>query len=295
MTLETTTNRISYTADGGTTDFATDFAFLVSTDLDVYFIGDAGDVNLQVLNSDYTVTGGAGDVGTVIFGVAPNDGTVLIVRTVNLTQTTDYVNNDKSDADVQEQVADRAMMVLQQINTRTDRSMRLPDTVLDFDPLLPQDIATNPGLALRVNATGTAFDLGEPTSSSAGKFIKRTAFSEASLAAASGEWTRQVNTGQIHIIAATGGVLAQRADVWAQLDMSASATFTGWVIGDGGVSPGGNTSLALSDGAVLLLNGLSGEVAGYNNLRGWITDGEGATDGYIIIDEYTGSTFVPEV
>ena len=83
MTISSTTNRVSYTGNGVTTEFAFAYKFLVNTDLKVY-----NDGALQTITTDYTVTGaGEESGGTVTFGTAFANAnySVSIMSTANRT------------------------------------------------------------------------------------------------------------------------------------------------------------------------------------------------------------------
>ena len=134
MTVSSTTNRKSYAGDGVTTSFATSpVVFVDTSDLTVYVVTDStGAVATLVENTDYTVTGGSGSTGTVDtsagYGAPAVGETLLIVRNVPLTQATDLVNNDASDAEVVESAFDKVTMLAQQLSTKIDRSFVLSDS-----------------------------------------------------------------------------------------------------------------------------------------------------------------------
>lgn len=142
MTVSTSTSTASYAANGSTTTFAYPFKIFADTDLVVILRNTATSVEtVQVLNSDYTVTG-AGNVagGNVLFTVAPASGnTVFIRRELPLTQETDFVPNDPFPADAHEDALDKLTMLVQQGSIDTDRAILFPqsDTGLGFNNILP--------------------------------------------------------------------------------------------------------------------------------------------------------------
>ena len=130
MTVSSTQNRVSYAGNGATTAFSTSpVVFFDSGDLDVYTVVDStGVATLKTITTHYTVTGGAGTTGTVTMLTAPAAGTtLLIVRTMDLTQAVDFVQNDPSDAEVAEDALDKITMILQQLDTKVDRAFALDD------------------------------------------------------------------------------------------------------------------------------------------------------------------------
>lgn len=137
MTVSSTTNRKEYAGNGATTSFSTNpVVFFDDADLTVYVVNDTtGAVETLVLDTDYTVSGGDGTTGTVDTSAgsspygAPATGTTLaIVRDLAITQESNFVNNDSSDAEVAEDAIDRLTMIAQQLDARIDRSFVLPDS-----------------------------------------------------------------------------------------------------------------------------------------------------------------------
>lgn len=145
MTISSELNRKEYAGNGVTTAFATSpVVFYEDSDLEVYDVVDAtGVATLKTLTTHYTVSGGEGAVGTVTMLSAPATGhTLVIVRTLPLTQEVDFLQNDGSDAEVAEAVADRAILVDQQLQAQIDRSFRLADSdISDVDVQLPDATA----------------------------------------------------------------------------------------------------------------------------------------------------------
>lgn len=134
MSVTSTTNRKSYAGDAVTTSFATNpVVFFDSSDLAVSVVSAAGVETALTENTHYTVTGGDGSTGTVNLagGSAPYGApavgvTLLILRVVALTQPVDFVQNDGSDAEVQETAYDRLTMMVQQLNEVDARAIKLP-------------------------------------------------------------------------------------------------------------------------------------------------------------------------
>ena len=131
MTVLTDLNRKEYAGNDVTTAFSTSpVVFFDVGDLDVYLVTNAtGVAVLQTITTHYTVAGGAGLVGTVTMLTAPTSlQTLVIVRDVGITQGTDLVNNDISDAEVVEDALDRLTMIAQQNAAGIDRSFKLSDS-----------------------------------------------------------------------------------------------------------------------------------------------------------------------
>lgn len=135
MTVSSQLNRKSYNGDGASTSFATSpVAFFDDSDLEVRVVVIAtGAETLLTLNTHYTVTGGDGAVGTVNLaggssphGVLLTTERLVILRVVPLTQETDFVQNDPSDAEVAEDAIDKLTMMAQQLSEENDRTIKLP-------------------------------------------------------------------------------------------------------------------------------------------------------------------------
>lgn len=127
MTVSSTTSKVSYSGNGSTVAFTVTFYFLASSDIKVLVRSANGTEVVKTLGTDYTVTG-AGDPsgGTVTFGTAPASGqTVVLARSVPLTQVTDYTPNDPFPAETHERALDKLTQVTQQINEAVDRSIKL--------------------------------------------------------------------------------------------------------------------------------------------------------------------------
>lgn len=174
MTVVSELNRKTYAGDDATTSFATSpVVFFDTDDLTVYVVINATDVATQLTEGvDYTVSGGDGSTGTVNLaggsdphGALFSGTTLVIVRELAITQGTDFVNNDSSDAEVLEDALDKSTMILQQLDARVQRSAALADSdITGADVTLPTPAANqligwdDDGLAL-VNYVAGDFDI----------------------------------------------------------------------------------------------------------------------------------------
>jgi hypothetical protein len=102
-------------ANGVTTVFPYGFTVLSSSDLIVQ--GKlAGVVTTYTLGVDYTLTGVGSSAGSVVFGVAPANGTTIVVyRDSGLKRDTDYQNNGDLRAQTLDADFDRIWLALQEI------------------------------------------------------------------------------------------------------------------------------------------------------------------------------------
>jgi len=140
-TIDNQTAQVRYAGNGVTTAFSVTFQFFEASTLRVRTaIGDV--VTLEVLNTDYTVTGGAGEAGTVTFGTAPPTGTNVIIdlNIPMLQETVDLAPNGPLPAEDVEQGFDRIVTMVKQLRQQLLAVPELdatfnPDT--DQPPILP--------------------------------------------------------------------------------------------------------------------------------------------------------------
>lgn len=154
MTVQTTANRVEYTANGVTTAFPVTFVFLSSSDIKVYIDG-----TLKTITTDYTVSGGSGSTGTITFLSPPDiNAEIIILRDPTLTQLTDFRNQGGFFAEVHEQAFDKATMQIQRLNDRLSRAAILSDTVAgSVDSTLPAPSANR---VIQWNADADALENG---------------------------------------------------------------------------------------------------------------------------------------
>ena len=132
MTVSTTSNKVSFSANGSTTVFAYNFKIFADADLTVIIRAADGTETTKTLTTHYTVSGaGSSSGGNVTFttGNTPANGeTVVIKRELAVTQSTDYVANDPFPAASHEDALDRLTMIAQQQTEQIGRSIVFPDT-----------------------------------------------------------------------------------------------------------------------------------------------------------------------
>ena len=128
MTVSSTTNKVSYSGNGTNDTFAYTFKIFADADLKVFIRDSSGTETLKTITTHYTVTNaGVSTGGNVVFtsGNIPSaTDTVVIQRSLTLTQGTDYVENDPFPAQSHEDALDRLTFVTQQIQEEVDRSIK---------------------------------------------------------------------------------------------------------------------------------------------------------------------------
>lgn len=154
MTISSTTNKVQYTGDGVQTDFPFAFRILEDTDLEVYV-----DDDLKILNTDYTIDGGAEEgTGTVKFNTAPADQSlVTLVRNVPSTQEVDYVDYDRFAAETHEGALDKLTMLVQEVEETLSRTLQYSATSPETDPFFvnfPEDANDRAGKIWAFDSAG---------------------------------------------------------------------------------------------------------------------------------------------
>lgn len=156
MTVATTTAAASYLGDGSTTAFAVPFEFFDAAELVVALISATGTVTTQTLGTAYTVSGGAGNIGTVTMTTAPASGTTLhIRRSTARTQTTALAVAGAFPTAAIETRLDRIALQLQELDRADTLAVRGPDTDTTMGRL--------PARATRAGRYMAFDSLGDPT------------------------------------------------------------------------------------------------------------------------------------
>ena len=151
---------MQYTGTGGVTVFAYPFKILEDDDLLVIVSNDATMAEtILTLNADYTVSGaGSGSGGNVTLstaGLCESGQTLMILRNMAATQTTDYVDGEAFSAESLESALDKMTLIQQQQKEEIGRTPKLPKTSTITDIALPNPSANN-YLGWNAGATGLA-------------------------------------------------------------------------------------------------------------------------------------------
>jgi hypothetical protein len=186
MTVSSANNRNQNTGNGSNTAFTYTFKIFDEDDIQVYL-----DDELQVITTDYTVSGvGNPAGGTVTFVSAPANGVIVtLILDEPFTQEIDYVDGDDFPASAHEEGLDRSVLRDLTLSERISRSLLLPPETTITDLVLPTPVADNvlgwngtgdelenkvaatsylpsptpAGSMLRVNAGATGYELRTPT------------------------------------------------------------------------------------------------------------------------------------
>src|SRR5512136_1491005 len=134
MSIATTTSKIQYTLTTGAQALSVPFYFLENSHIKAVTVATETVPSITlVLGTDYTLTGAGNPAGgtlttiaTLANGLAAGSK-VVIKRNVPITQPTSYSPNDAFPAKVHEAALDRGVMIEQQIDEQSDRSIRVPE------------------------------------------------------------------------------------------------------------------------------------------------------------------------
>lgn len=159
MTVETTTNRVSYTGSGTTGPFSVPFYFLEDDDLTVIktTIADGTEATM-VLTTDYTVSGAGVEAGGSVTLVATLSSSykLTIIRNPDLLQDADYPQNDRFPAATHERALDKLTMITQRLKDLIDRSFRLSDGDTSGISLILSNLAA--GNLIAINSAGDGIE-----------------------------------------------------------------------------------------------------------------------------------------
>jgi len=153
MTVSSQTSRNEFNGNGTTDTFAYTFRILDEDHIAVYVDG-----AIKTITTHYTVTGvGDSGGGSVVFVTPPPVGiaNVVMVRSVPMTQETDYVENDPFHAKTHEDALDKLTMIVQQQQEQIDRTPAFAITSTSEDITFPEPSATD---VIGWNAAGTALE-----------------------------------------------------------------------------------------------------------------------------------------
>jgi hypothetical protein len=167
LTIASTTNRVSYSGNDVTTQFAFSAPYRASTDFTVIQrVTATGVETTKALTTDYTISGvanadtGGFDSMTLTMLVAPPTGTTLhIIRKVPPTSSYDPTAGSADTAPSREGSADRAVLAIQGVKDITRRALLQPETAANLDLVMPEPTEDTAGFVLAVNTAGDGFEL----------------------------------------------------------------------------------------------------------------------------------------
>lgn len=146
MTVSSTVDRVAYSLNGATTNFAVPFYWLEDADLLVTHVtfdtSGSATVTTLTLNSDYTVSGAGnptgGSITTSTALSAGNGDQIIIKRNLSAVQPTSYPPNTPFPSSSHEQALDRLTMLVQQLSEQNSRQFTIADTGNYPDTTFPE-------------------------------------------------------------------------------------------------------------------------------------------------------------
>jgi hypothetical protein len=157
MTINTDLSKRVYTGNGAKLDYDYDFKIPLASDLKVSLYDLDGVEYVQILDTDYEITGAGSDVGgQVLFTVAPTNGwTIILLSNAGYTQPTDFKNQGRFFPETHENSFDRAVILARQLNERMGRAITVP---LGSTGVSGELASISPLQSVRLNAAGTAME-----------------------------------------------------------------------------------------------------------------------------------------
>src|SRR3990172_5190801 len=143
MTISNESFLVEYTAQGIASEkFPVTFVFFAQTELFVYHGATEATAALQTLGTNYSVGGGDGGIGTIIWNGTPTaGGYVGILRRAPATQVADYQENDPFPGEAHEDALDQQALAQQAALRRSSTDPR------HFDAQDSKIQAVTPGAA----------------------------------------------------------------------------------------------------------------------------------------------------
>lgn len=157
-TVSITTSRIQYSCNGSTTVFAYPFKVYEDDDLEVIVADSSDSETTLTVNNEYTVSGAGDDSGgNVTLAVAStcaSGNTLTILRSIDITQDTDYSDGQTLTADGLEAPPDKSRIIDQEIIENSDRSIK----VIKSSTLTDLTVIPAANQAIYFNSAGTGIE-----------------------------------------------------------------------------------------------------------------------------------------
>lgn len=242
MTLSTSTNKITYTCNGTTNEFAVPFLFFADSHISVQIKTNDGQAQTLKQDDDYTLSG-AGNAagGTCVLTAAPENGAeLLILRDVPYKQETRYIDGDPMPAPLLERNLDALTMMCQQLEEQCMRAVavdmfsasnpseiigKVEDLYADKDNLdiVAKNIAAVDVCSDNIEAIKDAPNQASAASASASAALASQQQSAASATAAANSAAEAANQAQASAASASAAAASAAA---AQVDLATDAEFS---------------------------------------------------------------------
>lgn len=242
MTLSTSTNKITYTCNGTTNEFAVPFLFFADSHISVQIKTNDGQAQTLKQDDDYTLSGGGNAAGgTCVLTAAPENGAeLLILRDVPYKQETRYIDGDPMPAPLLERNLDALTMMCQQLEEQCARAVavdmfsasnpseiigKVEDLYADKDNLdiVAKNIAAVDVCSDNIEAIKDAPNQAAAASASASAALASQQQSAASATAAENSATEAANQAQASAASAAAAAASAAA---AQVGLATDAEFS---------------------------------------------------------------------
>lgn len=262
MSIATSTAKIQYTLASGAQALPVPFYFLEDAHIKVIKSGSPDLVLTK--GTDYTITGATDDDGGTVTTIA---GTVAdlqagdiitIKRDIAITQTVNYVYNDRFPAETHERALDKLTMIVQQLKEVTDRSVQFPETEVAGTGNIMPAAADRAAKLFGFDASGNAVQLYDPVS---GVFTNGDGIMLTTVAALKAVSVTDLTNGYMAQVAGYSAPGDGGGGLWAYVSASAATESVGVI-----VSPNVGTGR--------WLRVFTGPVS----VKWWGAKGDGATD-----------------
>jgi len=142
MTVVSETKKNQYNCDGEQVVFPYTFFILKKAHIQVVLCDPDGAETVLEITTQYEVSGaGNPEGGNVTTQAVYEEGyTLTLVRDVTSTQETDYIEHDMFPASSHERALDKLTMIVQELEEKVDRAIKVPVTDVTPDVKIPNAI-----------------------------------------------------------------------------------------------------------------------------------------------------------
>lgn len=142
MTLASEVTKVQYNGDGSTTAFTISFVFYENSGIKAILLSSAGVETTQVLDTDYTLSGGDGSTGTLTMTTAPASGETLTIKSdIDDTQETSLPLGGALASTSIELQLDILTRFVQQKEEQISRTLILKESTALSDLAFPDPVA----------------------------------------------------------------------------------------------------------------------------------------------------------
>lgn len=173
MTLESENTKVTYNGDGATVSFPITFVFWANSDIKAILRDADGDETVWVLGTEYTLSGGDGETGTLTVSASPTDYTpasgekLVILSDRADTQPAAIPAGGPLPSTAIEQALDQTVRIVQQKEETLGRALKFSQTSPDSAVTMP-DITGNASKVLRVKSDESGLEMATVASLSDG-------------------------------------------------------------------------------------------------------------------------------